>query len=244
MHGDNSNHDSPRPDSTHSSVGVDSTATTLRPSVETLHSKDIELDDFDNLRDRSTRRKDSTASSITFSDDDDATTRREDEHLLSQATTSVLPHAANTVPEDDAEPTPPRKPQQASWSSLPQKSQLAILTLARLSEPLTQTSLQSYMYYQLKSFPGEPSDSTVAHQAGMLAAAFTGAQFCTAIMWGRLADWEGMGRKRVILIGLLGSMLGSLGFGFSRSFGEAVVWRFVGGVLNGNIGVMRTLISE
>ncbi|KAI7303280.1 hypothetical protein KC315_g15759, partial [Hortaea werneckii] len=96
-------------------------------------------------------------------------------------------------------PTPSQKPQTkpvpVSWSSLPKKSQLAILTLARLSEPLTQTSLQAYMYYQLKSFRTAhenqpPSDAVVAQQAGLLAAAFTGAQFCTAILWGRLADSE------------------------------------------------------
>ena len=145
-------------------------------------------------------------------------------------------------------PKQPEKPQPVSWSSLPKKSQLAILTLARLSEPLTQTSLQAYQFYQLKSFhaPGvaPPSDATVARQAGMLAAAFTGAQFLVAMMWGRLADSERFGRKRVILIGLLGTAIGTLGFGFSSSFAMAVFWRCVGGILNGNMGVMRTMISE
>ncbi|KAI6910757.1 hypothetical protein KC318_g2933 [Hortaea werneckii] len=155
-------------------------------------------------------------------------------------------------PSPTSSPEPQPVPVPVSWSSLPKKSQLAILTLARLSEPLTQTSLQAYMYYQLKSFrPAHqtqpPSDALVAQQAGLLAAAFTGAQFCTAILWGRLADSEHPllgGRKRVILIGLVGSGIGSLGFGFSRSFGEAVFWRCLGGALNGNIGVMRTMISE
>ncbi|RMY82170.1 hypothetical protein D0864_08121 [Hortaea werneckii] len=148
--------------------------------------------------------------------------------------------------EPHARPTP------VTWSSLPKKSQLAILTLARLSEPLTQTSLQAYMYYQLKSFRTShdnqpPSDAVVAQQAGLLSAAFTAARFCTAILWGRLADSEHPllgGRKRVILIGLVGSGIGSLGFGFSRSFGAAVFWRALSGTLNGNIGVMRTMISE
>ncbi|RMX88254.1 hypothetical protein D0869_01752 [Hortaea werneckii] len=155
-------------------------------------------------------------------------------------------------PSPTPSPTPQTKPVPVSWSSLPKKSQLAILTLARLSEPFTQTSLQAYMYYQLKSFRTAhenqpPSDAVVAQQAGLLAAAFTGAQFCTAILWGRLADSEHPlfgGRKRVILIGLVGSGIGSLGFGFSRSFAEAVFWRCLGGALNGNIGVMRTMISE
>ncbi|OTA33249.1 hypothetical protein BTJ68_06148 [Hortaea werneckii EXF-2000] len=157
-------------------------------------------------------------------------------------------HSPSPTPSQE----PHTQPGPVTWSSLPKKSQLAILTLARLSEPLTQTSLQAYMYYQLKSFRTShdnqpPSDAVVAQQAGLLAAAFTGAQFCTAILWGRIADSEHPllgGRKRVILIGLIGSGIGSLGFGFSRSFGEAVFWRCLGGALNGNIGVMRTMISE
>jgi len=121
------------------------------------------------------------------------------------------------------------KPQPVSWRSLPRKDQLFILTLARLSEPLTQTSLQAYMFYQLRSFSPSAPDSTMSYQAGMLQAAFTGAQFCTAVFWGRMADWEHMGRKRVILIGLLGTAIGALGFGFSSNFAVALLWRAVGG---------------
>jgi hypothetical protein len=131
-----------------------------------------------------------------------------------------------------------------TWSSLPKKGQLAILTFARLSEPLTQTSLQAYMFYQLKSFDPSLPDSEITVQAGILQGSFTAAQFLTAVWWGRLADAEWMGRKRVLLIGLLGTCLSCLGFGFSRSFTSAMVFRTLGGVLNSNIGVMRTLIAE
>lgn len=131
-----------------------------------------------------------------------------------------------------------------TWSSLPKKGQLAILTFARLSEPLTQTSLQAYMFYQLKSFDPSLPDSTISAQAGIMQGSFTAAQFLTAVWWGRLADAEWMGRKRVLLIGLLGTCISCLGFGFSRSFTAAIIFRTVGGVLNSNVGVMRTLIAE
>ncbi|OKP00472.1 hypothetical protein PENSUB_7929 [Penicillium subrubescens] len=131
-----------------------------------------------------------------------------------------------------------------TWSSLPKKGQLAILTFARLSEPLTQTSLQAYMFYQLKSFDPSLPDSTISAQAGIMQGSFTAAQFLTAVWWGRLADTEWMGRKRVLLIGLLGTCISCLGFGFSRSFTAAIIFRTVGGVLNSNVGVMRTLIAE
>lgn len=131
-----------------------------------------------------------------------------------------------------------------TWSSLPKKGQLAILTFARLSEPLTQTSLQAYMFYQLKSFDPSLPDSKISAQAGILQGCFTAAQFITAVWWGRLADAEWMGRKRVLLIGLLGTCLSCVGFGFSRSFATAMVFRTLGGILNSNVGVMRTLIAE
>lgn len=71
-----------------------------------------------------------------------------------------------------------------------------------------------------------------------------GAQFATAMLWGRLADSARFGRKTVLLIGLIGTGLSCLGFGFSTSFWQALVFRILGGVTNGNIGVMRTMISE
>lgn len=161
-------------------------------------------------------------------------------HLTQHQTELPLLTTTNALPVEEDEratgarvepphPKPTSKPEPVSWMSLPRKDQLAILTLARLSEPLTQTSLQSYMFYQLRSFAPDASDSTISYQAGLLQAAFTGAQFCTAIMWGRMADSERMGRKKVILIGLLGTAIGAVGFGFSRSFAVALCWRFLGG---------------
>lgn len=113
-----------------------------------------------------------------------------------------------------------------TWRSLPHRRQLIILTLSRLSEPLVQTSLQvntfnsrlfesdeerrltqvqAYMFYQLKSFNDKLPDSTIAAQAGLMASSFTGAQFLTAMMWGRISDSDRGGRKTVVLIGLFGT---------------------------------------
>lgn len=72
--------------------------------------------------------------------------------------------------------------------------------------------------------------------------AFAASQLCTAMVWGRLSDQRG--RKGVIQFGLIGAMLSCIGFGFSKSFAQAIVFRCLGGALNGNVGVMRTMISE
>ena len=149
---------------------------------------------------------------------------------------SMLPRPSSIPRHDNAGPV--------AWRDLPKKSQLAILTLARLSEPLTQTSLQAYMFYQLRSFDPSLPASTISAQAGLLQGSFSAAQFVTAILWGRMADSEWGGRKRVLLIGLVGTGVSCVGFGFSRTFWQAMVCRTLGGALNGNVGVMRTMISE
>lgn len=136
------------------------------------------------------------------------------------------------------------KKEKISWKDLPQKKQLVVITLTRLSEPLVQTSLQAYMFYQLKWFGPSLSDSVISSQAGVLHASFTAAQLLTAMMWGRVADSSRFGRKKVLLIGLTGTMISCLGFGFSKTFWQALFFRCLGGVTNGNVGVLRTMISE
>lgn len=97
------------------------------------------------------------------------------------------------------------------------------------------------MFYQLKSFDPSLPDSTIATQAGILTASFMAAQFVTAMIWGRIADSRRAGRKTVLLIGLIGTSLSCLGFGFSTTFWQALLFRTLGGTTNGNIGVMRTM---
>jgi hypothetical protein len=39
-------------------------------------------------------------------------------------------------------------------------------------------------------------------------------------------------------------MISCVGFGFATTFWHALVFRMIGGALNGNVVVMRTMISE
>ena len=156
----------------------------------------------------------------------------------------VETQAGTTTPHVDDIEQAKAADQPVTWSALPRKDQLLVLMLARLSEPLTQTSLGAYLYYQLQSFDPSLPESTISYQAGVIGAAFPATQFMTAMLWGRFSDSEYGGRKRTIYLGLLGSMLSIIGFGFSRNFTMAVTFRCLGGILNGNVGVMRTMISE
>src|SRR5947207_14883110 len=57
--------------------------------------------------------------------------------------------SSTSVTEEESQKSPPKR-KTPSWRELPRKGQLALLMVARLPEPLTQTSLKSYMSYQLK----------------------------------------------------------------------------------------------
>lgn len=178
----------------------------------------------------------------------DSSPRRRQLHLPPQIDPNSIRRCSFTEQDEaqtaEAATEEPQDEKPVTWMSLPKKGQLAILTLARLSEPLTQTSLQAYMFYQLRSFDPSLPDSTISSQAGIMQGCFTAAQFLTAVFWGRLADSDWMGRKRVLMIGLFGTCVSCLGFGFSRSFISAAIFRTLGGVLNSNVGVMRTMIAE
>lgn len=146
--------------------------------------------------------------------------------------------------EMSADPMVPVRPTPVTWMSLPRKGQLGLLGLCRVFDFLQIASLQAYMFYQLKSFNENLSDSDVATQAGILQGAFTAAQFATAIPWGRVADAEWGGRRFVLLVGLIGTAISCLGVAFSTSFAQAVFWRSFGGAINGTVGIIRTMIAE
>ena len=148
-----------------------------------------------------------------------------------------------------ATPRTPKTPKRdekenITWLSLPHKGQLTILTLARLSEPITSTSLQSYLYHQLASFNPEDSAAVISTRAGFVLSAFPAAQAVTSVFWGRIADSPHFGRKTVLVVGLLGTAVGTAGYGLASTWQVAVFWRLVSGILNGNVGVLRTMISE
>jgi MFS family permease len=48
----------------------------------------------------------------------------------------------------------------------------------------------------------------------------------------------------MVLCGLLGTVTATLVFGFSASYAQAIVARSIAGLLNGNMGVVRTMVGE
>ncbi|KAI1363333.1 major facilitator superfamily domain-containing protein [Xylaria arbuscula] len=135
-------------------------------------------------------------------------------------------------------------PHTDTWESLPHKDQLAVLTLCRAIDFFQMVSFQTICYYQLKSFDSSATEQALSWQTGVALASFTASQCCTAIPWGYVADARWGGRKNVLLIGLVGTSVSCVGVAFSTSFAGVVVFRAVGGAMNGTVGVIRTMMSE
>lgn len=80
--------------------------------------------------------------------------------------------------------------------------------------------------------------SKISVYAGMVTSAFTLAEFATGVMWGRLSDK--IGRKPVLLFGLVGTAISVLLFGFAPNLPVALFARALGGLLNGYVSCIRT----
>ncbi|KAF1845139.1 MFS general substrate transporter [Cucurbitaria berberidis CBS 394.84] len=120
--------------------------------------------------------------------------------------------------------------------------QMAVLALCRICEPIAFMSIFPYAYFMVKSFNIAKNDTEIAMYTGMVTSSFAFMECVSGIFWGRLSDR--IGRKKVLLGGLLGTGLSMLLFGFAKSLPMALVARALGGLLNGNIGVLQTTVAE
>lgn len=103
-------------------------------------------------------------------------------------------------------------------------------------------SIFPYVYFMVRDFGVTDDERKIAFYAGMVTSAFTFGEFSTGILWGRISDR--IGRKYVLLMGMFGTGLSMLLFGLSRSLPMAIVARTLGGLLNGNLGVLQTTVAE
>ncbi|WDK20936.1 major facilitator superfamily transporter, partial [Colletotrichum graminicola] len=131
-----------------------------------------------------------------------------------------------------------------TWTSLPRKDQLVILFLVRFCEPIVKVSISSYVYFQLQSLDPSLPSAAIVQQTTLLQAAYTIAQCLASIFLGSVADSPRGGRKVVVVLSLLGSFVACSLFGFVASFEQALVLRFVEGLTNGTVAMVRTMTAE
>jgi MFS family permease len=94
----------------------------------------------------------------------------------------------------------------------------------------------------IRDFKIAKEEKDIARYSGYLASSFAFCQFLFAVKWGKLADR--VGRKLVLLAGLMGTSISLILFGFSQNFYMALAARSLSGCLNGNVAVLRTVVGE
>jgi MFS family permease len=92
-------------------------------------------------------------------------------------------------------------------------------------------SIFPYIYFMIQHFNITDDEREIAMYAGMVTSAFAIAEFMASIFWGRLSDR--VGRKPILITGLVGTGISMLIFGFSENLGMALFARALGGLLNG-----------
>ena len=103
-------------------------------------------------------------------------------------------------------------------------------------------SIFPYIYYMIKSFRITDDDKQITVFAGLVTAAFAFAEAVSSPIWGRISDK--FGRKPILLCGLAGTGISMLAFGFGRNLQTLLIARALGGLLNGNIGVLQSTVAE
>ncbi|KAI1190446.1 major facilitator superfamily domain-containing protein [Nemania serpens] len=129
----------------------------------------------------------------------------------------------------------------ASLPPFPRR-QMLVLAICRICEPIAFMGIFPYVYFMIEDFHVTEDASRISFYAGMVTSAFTFAEFSTGLLWGRLSDK--IGRKPVLLTGLVGTALSVLVFGFAPNLTVALIARAIGGLLNGNMGVLQSTVAE
>ncbi|KAJ7881027.1 major facilitator superfamily transporter [Mycena olivaceomarginata] len=94
------------------------------------------------------------------------------------------------------------------------KLQLSVIMLIQICEPIASQSIYPYIN-----------------------------QTCRIAVESKVAPFSGL-RKPILMIGLFGTGTSILCFGLSRTFGALIVSRCLCGLLNGNIGVMKSTMGD
>ncbi|RKP34180.1 major facilitator superfamily domain-containing protein, partial [Dimargaris cristalligena] len=120
--------------------------------------------------------------------------------------------------------------------------QITVLMLFRISEPISFTVLFPFVYFMVRDFHITEDPKEIGFYVGIVASVFSIAQLITGMLWGFLSDR--LGRRPIMLFGVLGTIVCSFLFGLSKSLLWAVMVRLLWGSLNGNAGTAKTIMAE
>ena len=99
-----------------------------------------------------------------------------------------------------------------------------------------------FLTYLVQDLAAEQGVVRIGLWVGLLMTAYSTAQFISSPFWGSLSDR--IGRRPVLMIGLVGNTVFFTAFGFSNTLLFALSMRFFAGIFNGNIAVARAYIGD
>ncbi|KIJ67036.1 hypothetical protein HYDPIDRAFT_174302 [Hydnomerulius pinastri MD-312] len=143
---------------------------------------------------------------------------------------------------DEETPLLPPPQQRKGRTPLPWR-QFSIILFLQLAEPLTSQVISPFAPQLIRDIGITNGDETkVGYYVGLMHSLFFATQALTVLHWSRLSDH--IGRKPVILTGLFGLSASMYCFGLSKTFWGLVMSRALNGALNGNIGVIKSMMVE
>ncbi|KZT32311.1 MFS general substrate transporter [Sistotremastrum suecicum HHB10207 ss-3] len=129
-----------------------------------------------------------------------------------------------------------------SPTPLPKVQLLAILFI-QTCEPLTWMFFFPFLNQMILEYGISGGDEKrVGYYAGLVGSASFVAECVSVFFWGRLSDR--IGRRPVLCFGLCSATVATIGFGFSRTLSALMLFRVVAGGLNGNIGLIKSMIAD
>ncbi|WDK19616.1 hypothetical protein CGRA01v4_10903 [Colletotrichum graminicola] len=130
------------------------------------------------------------------------------------------------------------------WAYLPKDKAavVAVIASVRVVDFYQIASFQTCMTLHLQYLQPGLSTTELARHVGVAQGMFTAAQVVSAPAWGVAVDK--IGRKAVILIGLIATAISCVGVAFAGSIGTIVFWRFLAGATNGTVIAARTAMSD
>ncbi|WRT63301.1 uncharacterized protein IL334_000206 [Kwoniella shivajii] len=140
---------------------------------------------------------------------------------------------------ESSESTVTKKP--TKITPLP-KVQLFIACFVRVTEPIAFMACFPFINQMILELGIVDDPKKTGFYAGLIESVFAVAELLTVFQWGKASDhW---GRKPVLLIGCAGATISSVLFGFSTTFPAMVLTRAINGLANGNVAVLKSVISE
>ncbi|EIM90192.1 MFS general substrate transporter [Stereum hirsutum FP-91666 SS1] len=151
-------------------------------------------------------------------------------------TSTLLNHEQTPSLESQSTKNTPKTPTPLPYA------QLACLCLVRTAEPINFTHIFPYVNQMLAGMHVTDDPSRIGFYSGVVESAFAVAQLCSIYQWARLSDV--IGRKPVILAGILGMSIASLFFGLSKSLAGVILARCLAGLASGNAAVISSVLGE